>query len=911
MPAINPQDLNNAKLDVDHMAALATSAAPTAVDRFGQTKKTWSGLESELNAEYTLTAAAASRSGAEAAQGGALAAKVVAETASGIALARGRTYATKEAGVNPAGTPPGVGLNEFFTVPSAMLTNSLELYQNVGGAAVLQVDKSIPSTTAVIRPSWTGKKNGWPDPFFRQFNLGGASFLGRARWFGPAGNEYAGWSLAKSQAFDGQVLKRGAGVNSTYSNGPVLWLDEMGAAVGDTITLYQLITGSTGGSVTGLGRFISAAGAVLGTNILGTRENGAIGLVPALTPAYLRASAVVPADAVAVRWSAYNANGATDFEVVSVWGFKGTYADGPSWPTLDNTSGEDRILALENTSVKTNAAHEIRNGVQPYITYKHVLGDAEMVGDSNYSVLRVVGAREQVVQATLFNALQYRIWAANSTTAVDWRIYVRDNATAFNPSAVTPIASGTITAGNFPVADALYTLALDEPVLVDAGKVVFILFHAADDSTLRVKRWLYNAAITPARHGFPYHSTAGVGWNALLLDGAPTTGFGQTAIKLMLQSIELRDSGGAGGAYNNASSGLTATTLQGAVDELAGGVSVILPPKIYALQGLQANVYLDSIIQCSDYRDFDFDVNNTAAQPGRQLSECWRLTPTGPTTGTLSISVHDKRSGRVLGSASAALLAAAATAGAGTTKRLLLIGDSLGNQTVVNLGILADSDAMACSRLGTQGAAPNLHEARGGWSLLRYTTDYPGNPFWISGAVNFAGYLAANSVAVPDWVVIALGTNDCLFNVPWGTDATMQTAIDAELSRLDVLIASVKAADAATKIVLMPPPPPSFGQDAFGIAYDTGEPRWKYKRRMMLWTRRLYAKYAGQEAARIFVSSSGVDLDSQNNMPRAAAEPVNSRSAITVQRQGDAVHPATEGYKQRADGLWAFLKNNT
>lgn len=43
MPAITSLDLSNAKLDVDHIAAIATSLQPTATDRLGNTKDTMSG----------------------------------------------------------------------------------------------------------------------------------------------------------------------------------------------------------------------------------------------------------------------------------------------------------------------------------------------------------------------------------------------------------------------------------------------------------------------------------------------------------------------------------------------------------------------------------------------------------------------------------------------------------------------------------------------------------------------------------------------------------------------------------------------------------------------------------------------------------------------------------------------------
>jgi len=44
MPAIQPSDLNNAKVDVDHIADVATSTAPTATDRKGGVKRTLVGV---------------------------------------------------------------------------------------------------------------------------------------------------------------------------------------------------------------------------------------------------------------------------------------------------------------------------------------------------------------------------------------------------------------------------------------------------------------------------------------------------------------------------------------------------------------------------------------------------------------------------------------------------------------------------------------------------------------------------------------------------------------------------------------------------------------------------------------------------------------------------------------------------
>jgi lysophospholipase L1-like esterase len=60
MPAINITDLNNAKTDVDHIAAIATSTAPTATDRLGNVKKTMAGASADVVAKIAEVEAAKS-----------------------------------------------------------------------------------------------------------------------------------------------------------------------------------------------------------------------------------------------------------------------------------------------------------------------------------------------------------------------------------------------------------------------------------------------------------------------------------------------------------------------------------------------------------------------------------------------------------------------------------------------------------------------------------------------------------------------------------------------------------------------------------------------------------------------------------------------------------------------------------
>jgi lysophospholipase L1-like esterase len=232
--------------------------------------------------------------------------------------------------------------------------------------------------------------------------------------------------------------------------------------------------------------------------------------------------------------------------------------------------------------------------------------------------------------------------------------------------------------------------------------------------------------------------------------------------------------------------------------------------------------------------------------------------------------------------------------------------------TVQEVDITAGSGTIICERTaGTNApsASGTLTKSSGtGDATIAFSSSsaVSGNPFWISGALNYGQYLTNNSLATPDWVLIHLGINDAF---SYTTDATVIAAAIAAFVDLDLLITSIKAAGAGVKVGLMIPTPPA-SQDGFAAAYGTGQTAWRDKRNIMLWAQELITKYTGQEASRIYLVPSNTALDVVNGYPLLAAAPVNSRSSVTVQRQSNGVHPDTSGYQQIGDALWAFLKCN-
>lgn len=331
---------------------------------------------------------------------------------------------------------------------------------------------------------------------------------------------------------------------------------------------------------------------------------------------------------------------------------------------------------------------------------------------------------------------------------------------------------------------------------------------------------------------------------------------------------------------------------------------LVIPPTIYACEGRECNVYFENL-HLGASSVWEHDVTTTSSV-GKQQSERFTWIPSGSATAsTLTVDVYNPRNGVKVLTKTANLRAAAASAATGITRKLIVVGDSLVNAGTITQTLLdiSGTDVMHVTCLGTQGTGPNNHEGRSGWTINQYVTS--GSPFYISGAVNFPQYLTNNSIAVPDWVFIQLGINDCFSQ---SVDATCSALADTELAKLDTLITSIKAAGAGVKVGVMIPPPPSFYAESFGENYAAGQVRWRYKRNILIWARQLVSKYTGQEASRIYIVPSNTALDTVNNMLTASSGPVNSRSSIQVARQNNGVHPGTSGYQQIADAMWAFIK---
>ena len=233
-----------------------------------------------------------------------------------------------------AGTVEG----DYFNVPSGTAGEIYIVYRHDTGQVATEIGRT-PSARAVAKPAWAGKRNGWPDPFFRRAQVG-IDFLGRQRWRSNANNGFAPASLVPSTVFDGNALRRTGG-GTVVQCGPLLWLDEIGAAPGDQVTIYALLSGAVGRDAYITGGFYTATNApsasvISDTAFQAVRDDGGTGLILSASAERLRATLTIPAGAAAVSLFPYSSTmtAGETFDIHALWAFKGDATDGPNWPTL-------------------------------------------------------------------------------------------------------------------------------------------------------------------------------------------------------------------------------------------------------------------------------------------------------------------------------------------------------------------------------------------------------------------------------------------------------------------------------------------------------------------------------------------------------------------------------------------------
>jgi len=372
---------------------------------------------------------------------------------------------------------------------------------------------------------------------------------------------------------------------------------------------------------------------------------------------------------------------------------------------------------------------------------------------------------------------------------------------------------------------------------------------------------------------------------------------------------------------------------QGDRPDFPGKVRLALPENIYAVAGMECNIYFDNVVVAINPANYVFDASCPAQRkerddPGKgmALSERWTWTPKPEEAGDYSIQIEVvDESNAVVARGRSLVHVVPADAGSGKAISLLCIGDSIThalNSYTGHLLELCKSPGNPRLRLigGNQPdpARPeNCHEGYGGWSAERFVTqgsaipgDHTrrGSPFLYPDAkgsprLDFARYCREFSEGkAPDFATIFLGGNDVFFD----TDQTIDATVEQVLGFYDKLIEMVLDFDGKTQVGILPQIPSPVEQNVFGISYGCMKTRWQHKRNQRWLAEGILARYQGREKERIWVVPVDINLDCAHGYPTVSG-PWNVHSDQAGSRQSNA-HPVTSGQRQVADALFAWLK---
>jgi len=365
---------------------------------------------------------------------------------------------------------------------------------------------------------------------------------------------------------------------------------------------------------------------------------------------------------------------------------------------------------------------------------------------------------------------------------------------------------------------------------------------------------------------------------------------------------------------------VVATLLFIAVKSFAEKIPLELPPVVYAVPGIETNIYFDNLVLTTNPNNYVFDVD---CKKGRNDEKRWRFTPSDKDVGSYkwAIKVIDSNN-KIIASGTTKIIVSSKDAGKDKEVSMLIIGDSLTNATVYPRAIhdLMTKSGITLTMIGAHsggGRKPNkiAHEGYGGWKWQTFCTrwsktkDYRAKSHFLTlkngkPVLDVKAYIKKYAKGKnPDFITIMLGTND----VFGANDNNIKEKIKTIFSFADKFIAALKKDVPNAKIGVALPVPPAASQDAFGSNYKCKQTRWQYRRNQFKLVEDMIAKYGNGKVENVSLIPAFVGIDCDNNFPMRR-EKTNSHDAKVIMRHSNGVHPASTGYKQLGDVFYCWLK---
>lgn len=344
----------------------------------------------------------------------------------------------------------------------------------------------------------------------------------------------------------------------------------------------------------------------------------------------------------------------------------------------------------------------------------------------------------------------------------------------------------------------------------------------------------------------------------------------------------------------------------------APDLQLTLPPAIYAVPGVELDVYFDDVVLTQELQAYRFEVD---CPLGKAADDRWTLDAAGVETGDYAFSIRVRSSeGALLASAESVLNIVSPQAGADAKLRLLIVGDSLTNATVYPnelARLLSQPGNPQCTMLGTHrpsnAATGVAHEGYGGWTWELFSGKYEPNPDEAkrlrSSPFVFVGDEGKPGLDVPryireqcdgdppDFVIFLLGINDC-FGAPPYDPQGIDARIDHMFDQANILLADFRKAAPDAQFGICLTPAPNSREEAFAANYKGAYTRWGWKRIQHRLVQRQIAQFHNGDDPRVSVIPTELCIDPVNGYP-----------------EDNSVHPNTTGYQQLATTIYAWLKS--
>ena len=325
-----------------------------------------------------------------------------------------------------------------------------------------------------------------------------------------------------------------------------------------------------------------------------------------------------------------------------------------------------------------------------------------------------------------------------------------------------------------------------------------------------------------------------------------------------------------------------------------------LPEKIYAMPGVECNLYFDSVANVINPANYFFEVR---APKGRNDIKRWRFIPAEKDCGEFELQLNVYDDAGLAGSGKTKIVVMPK---AGKKERtLLLIGSSetaAGIYPARILELMKDSGITLAGTVKRANYAPGVvTEGYGGWSYAIFTRSAR-SPFLREGRLDFKQYVNQKcNGKTPDIITITLGGNDA-FGMGYNASEQKLAAI---LDSAEKLISELRRA-APEAVIGVGLTYQGAGQDAFGANYGCllSARQFRINHRMLI--EGLMKKFENTGDNRLSVIPIYLNIDSEPNFP-TVSEPVSLGNPSRVARQSNARHPASAGYRQIGDAMSAWI----